>query len=424
MSSNSRFIKFIFIFILGINLYGINNDKKMNDSIRHGLFTLMALDAKFQTNYLKSALLFKTLLKETKKYEYFKQTINMYILGNDYNQVKYIINKYKNNFPKHKETLMQEYIYASMMTKDYEDALKVAKDMLKQYNSPINYTIIGDIYYAMQSYSHAITYYESSYASKQTLKTLIPLVDILYSYLNKKQKAISYLETYYRDNGCNEKVCYRLLRAYMEAQNIDGTISILQTLYKKYKHNHNNLALLKISNLLVEYLEKKDINLAIKFLEKNRFDNLKLLALYEKTQNSKKGLKLVRKLYKQTKNKELLGQIAIFEFDLAKDKKKIMPHVIANFELALKIKPNPVYENYYGYLLIEYSIDIKKGLALVEKAVKSNPNNLAFKDSLAWGYYKAHRCKKAKKLMDEIISKIKYTNPEINKHYDKIQKCK
>jgi tetratricopeptide (TPR) repeat protein len=421
VSSNNRFIKFILLICLALNLYGNNIENK---SIKNGLYTLMALDAQQHKFHIKSAMLYEVLLKDTPKYEYFTRTIGQYLLGKDYKDMQRVVKQYLNKFPKHKETVMQEYIYSLMMTKNYENALKISKELLKKYNSPYNYTIVGDIYYAMKSYSHAITYYESSYASKQNLDTLIPLVDILYSYLDKKPKAIAYLETYYRDNGCNEKVCYRLLRAYMESQNIDGTISILKTLHKKYKNEHNKIALIKISNLLAQYLEKKDIHKAIKFLEKNRYDNLKLLALYEKVQNSKKGLKLVRKIYRKTKNKELLGQIAIFEFNLAKNKHKIMKHVIANFELALKVKSNPAYENYYGYLLIEYNINIKKGLALVKKALKANPNNLAYKDSVAWGYYKVHNCKKALKLMNEIFDEIRHPNPDINKHYDKIKKCK
>ena len=84
---------------------------------------------------------------------------------------------------------------------------------------------------------------------------------------------------------------------------------------------------------------------------------------------------------------------------------------------------NSCSNNYYGYILIDYDLDAKKGLMLVKKALKAYPNNLAFKDSVAWGNYKNHRCKEAYSYMKEVVDEAGLTDEEIKLHWMQIQNC-
>jgi len=238
--------------------------------------------------------------------------------------------------------------------------------------------------------------------------------------MNEKKKAVSYLETYIRLYGCDDLVCDKLVVYYREQQNIDGMISILKMQFKVSKSPRK---IYEVSNLLINSLERRNINDAILFLEKYGIDDVKLLLLYEKVGSYKKALKLVRSKYMKTKKKELLAQIAIFEYESALNKKNILKHVIANFELALQVSDDASYKNYYGYILIEHNINAKKGLKLVKEALLSSPTNLAYADSVAWGYYKLNKCKKANKYMKEIVNQIGLDNKEIKLHWEKIQKC-
>jgi tetratricopeptide (TPR) repeat protein len=236
-----------------------------------------------------------------------------------------------------------------------------------------------DIYYASKEYSNSLKYYESAYTLNQNQQTLVKLTNILYSYLNKKDVALAYLETYLQTKGCSAQICNKLMLIYQEQGNIDGMISILNRMYTKYKDNPElEKTTLFIQNLIISLLEKKDIKKAIKFLEETGIDQTKLINLYYRDKQLTKALKLTKKIYKQTRKPELLGKIAMYRFELASDKRKVMPNVIANFELALSSGINNAsYQNYYGYLLIDFDIDIKKGLVLVKEALKTAPNNIA-----------------------------------------------
>jgi hypothetical protein len=178
-----------------------------------------------------------------------------------------------------------------------------------------------------------------------------------------------------------------------------------------------------MTNMLLPLLEQKDIKLAIKFLENNKLNDLKLLSLYKRTNQLKKALNLMKDLYKKTKYIDLLAQIAILEFEVAKDKRKVLQSVIKKFEDVLAVLDNHTYQNFLGYLLIDYDIDVRKGLGLVKKALKKSPNNIAYIDSLAWGQYKLKECKNALQNMKIVVDEIGLDDNEIKLHWEKIKEC-
>src|SRR5690606_7811155 len=157
-------------------------------------------------------------------------------------------------------------------------------------------------------------------------------------------------------------------------QNIDGVISILKRMYTKFKNEEDLKSMIKVYTMLIDYLEQKDINAAIKFLEENRVDDMKLVTLYKRANKIEKALELVKHLYKVNKNLDLLAQIAILEFEVAPDKTVVLSSVIQKFEDVLAVLDNHIYQNYLGYILIDYDIDVPKGLDLIKKALEKAPN--------------------------------------------------
>ncbi|VAY86765.1 Putative lipoprotein [hydrothermal vent metagenome] len=342
------------------------------------------------------------------------------MINKDFNTSLQLSKNNLDKFLEQNEKLYRFAIVSAIKLSLFDEALLLSNRLLKKYNNATSYEIIGNVYYAMNNYKKAIEYFESSYLANAKPTSLISLVNVLYAYLNQKEKAIAYLETFIRLHGCKKIVCDKLISFYREQKNINGMISILKI---QANTSDNIIKKYKTLQLLTSSLEGKDIQLAIKFLEKNKIDNTKLLALYEKVGAYQKALDLVRKIYIETNNDILLGQIAILRFEIAPNKKNILKHVIANFELALKATNNPSYKNYYGYLLIDYGINIKKGLRLAKEALDSASNNIAYMDSVAWGYYKLKQCSKAFEYMNKVINQIGTDNKEIKLHWEKIQKC-
>ncbi len=57
----------------------------------------------------------------------------------------------------------------------------------------------------------------------------------------------------------------------------------------------------------------------------------------------------------------------IIQFEMAEDKSKVLNEVIFKFDKVLLVTNNHIYENYLAYILIDFNINVKRGLALVKK---------------------------------------------------------
>ena len=159
-------------------------------------------------------------------------------------------------------------------------------------------------------------------------------------------------------------------------------------------------------------------------LEENKILDIRLLTLYHQSKQYDKALKLTRTLYLKTKDVNFLAQLAILEYEMAENKADILDTVIANFTIALESIDSHTYQNYFGYILIDHDVDVKKGIKFVKKALEKEPNSIAYRDSLAWGYYKQHDCKKAKTIIEKLKDEIGLEDLEMKKHYDAIKECK
>jgi len=240
-------------------------------------------------------------------------------------------------------------------------------------------------------------------------------------HLNENHKAFKFIEFYHIAEKFNYNVSTKLLSYLQERNNIDKMIKVSNKIIENLDKEKDSLKINKINDLILSLYGTIDVNKAIEFLENNSHNDYKLLELYMITAQDEKALVFANALYKKTNDDKILGNIAILEYE--KNRKDIK-NVIEKFEKSLAIESNDKYENYYGYILIDDNIDAKKGISLIKKALKKYPDNYAYKDSLAYGYYIDKQCKKAYELMSEIVNKVGLDNQDIKEHWNKIQNCK
>lgn len=88
----------------------------------------------------------------------------------------------------------------------------------------------------------------------------------------------------------------------------------------------------------------------------------------------------------------------------------------ADLYLALKLRPNePELLNYLGYAWIDRGERLEEAVAMVEKAVASNPRSGAIVDSLGWAHYRMGDYKKAVEVLEQAVE-LEAGDPEINNH--------
>ena len=250
---------------------------------------------------------------------------------------------------------------------------------------------------------------------------LLRMSIIMDEYTNERTKAIQLLETHSHMNIVSNELYFKLLELYIKQNDADGLLRIYKMLYEKDKDK-------KYLNKIIDvYAYKRDVDGAIVFLEKNKVAKDILYELYKRKKLFEKAFLLTDQLYAEKKDARWIAEKGVLLFEKSEDKndKKMIKEVIAYFEKAIDLGvDDSIYLNYYGYTLIDKEIDVNKGVEIIENALKQQPHNTYYLDSLAWGYYKQKACKKAYEMMKRVVDEEGLDEGEIIEHWNAIQKCK
>ena len=311
-----------------------------------------------------------------------------------------------------------------------KEALLNAQKLANLFKSDINYELLGTIYLQQKDYLKAYEFFEKSFVLNKSANTFLNLTNIQYFNLSQKTEAINKIEQYIKDKGHDFNLSIQLLTFYEKEQQAQKMIPLLKQMYFEYKKNkenseNNELEIFdKTKLLLTKYIAKDNVGNAIEFLEQNQDEDEILLNLYKITNQPQKAYDLLGRLYASSYNFDYLAQQAIIEFEMAENKKNIINSVITKLEKVTQNMDNHIYENYLAYILIDFDLNVSKGVLLVKKALQEEPNNIAYLDTLAWGEYKLKNCKEANKQMKRVIDEIGLNDEEIKLHWEKIKECK
>ncbi len=92
------------------------------------------------------------------------------------------------------------------------------------------------------------------------------------------------------------------------------------------------------------------------------------------------------------------------------------PEAEADFKKALELRPDqPLVLNYLGYSWVDKGINLKEGVALIEKAVTLAPTDGYIVDSLGWAHYKLGEYDVAVDELERAVS-LMPSDPTINDH--------
>ncbi len=358
---------------------------------------------------------FEKLYNHTKNIAYLKYAISLSAKLKKYDDFFKLVKEGLKDYPDN-DVLKRELIRYYLYKKDFKKVTALTLDLIKKSKTEENYKFAGSVFLNLKNYELSFKSFEKAYSFHYNEDILNNIADILYLFLNKKDEAVAYLETHARLRGCSKKVCFKLIDIYAREKDINGLISTYKRLYKKYKDEKYAK---KVAQLLLYQGEKKE---AINFLKTNDIDKEMLADIYISMKDFKNAYKVTKELYEKTKDVKYLGRMAIYEYEgQSKKDKKLLKSVAKKFAKVVKVSNDPLYLNYYGYLLIDHDMDVRKGLSLVKKALKQDPNSPYYLDSLAWGYYKLGLCKKAKKIIKRVSKMSK--DAEVKKHIRAINKC-
>lgn len=405
----------------------------------------------FENNeFDESSRVYKEIFNLTNKLYFLKQSIIISsITLNKPNEIIRKINLYK-SLKKEENKHSIEYLIINRILSDAYQKNgkfnKAAKILEKEPN--IDYFMIGELYFKGKDYDNALKNLEIFINSKneeeyEGLKALEYLISI-YKDRNQINKALNKLKEYLKKNKnyVNFNIDY-ISEIYLKLDKIHILLD-----YVIHEFNEQKFTL---EGVIIVMKKAKKYKEAIQFMKKYKsqfhrnhdkyefydFD-VNLLRLYALDNDYANTYKLSGKIFDITNELEFLEIKTIYEYHMLENKKELS-NIIKNIQTLIDkrnkiiikneeeekrwLLQNAFFYNFLGYILIDHDVNPEKGIKYIDEALHINPNESAYIDSKAWGFYKLNDCKKAYEIMSKISDSDVEKNDEIKLHKSKIKEC-
>ncbi len=387
-------------------------------------YIMFAIESENQRFYYDAKELYLRLFEKTNNYEYLVKYLTLATQLKEYEAVKIKASKYMIENIREEEVILRLYAFSLLKLGEKEEAIINAEKLINLYKNAINYELLGSIYLEDKQYSKSYNAFDSAFNLNGSSTTLLTLTNVQFFSLLQKNEAIKRIEDNIQAKEFDFNLSVQLLAFYDVEKQKEKIIDHLKRMYYYYKMSDNQLLVNKTKALFVKYVVNDNLAFTIDFWEQNGEEDEILLNMYKIANQNQKAYELLKKLYESTNNLDYLAQQAIIEFETAQDKKSVLDSVISKFEKVLAVLDNDIYQNYLAYILIDYDLDVKKGVYLVKKALEKDSSNIAYIDTLAWGEYKLKNCKEAFINMKKVVDEVGLDDAEIKLHWEKIKECK
>lgn len=403
--------KILLLFVLCLALNAVSLQNPFNEDA----YILEALDAIDENDDKKALEIYEILYQNTKKPEYLKEQIFALIRLDNAKEALNLINNFEKIIPNDLEILKTK---AYILKNDVDATIDIYKIIVKLEDSDSNNIVLANLYALKNDLKNARNHLLRAYQlnDNENILLLIASVDLKNDSFDS---SISLIKLHFH-NEISETFAQSLLEI---AANFDA-INKLEPLYLYYFNSIQSQ--INAKNLAKLYFFKNDFDKIIELSQKFELGNDFLIDIYISKKDYKNARIEAQKALDSTKDNHYLGVMAIIDFESAsndKEKEQVIPQVTQNLTIALQNKPNHIFYNYLGYLLIDYDLNVAEGIEYVKKALEFLPDNPAYLDSLAWGYFKMQKCELAKSTMDKIPLQAIQKEEEINQHLDLINKC-
>ena len=390
------------------------------EGIREDAWVMQAIWLEEQLAFVQSAELYSKLYEATGKKEYLFKEVSSRLYSKD--KVQESLAKLKHWSSIHPNDLVGKRLLIALylQEKAFADAKIVGAKLIESSDKAEDLELVASSYLYEGDYKKGVELLNKLYRKTKNEKVLLRIVAIMTQYMDQNDNAIRLLETHRRVGSASIDAYKMLIDLYVKKRNLDKILDIYKALYTIEPEDEYLRRIIEI------YVYQRDFDGVIKFLESYSGNEHLLYDLYKKEKHFKKAKKLAENFYKETEDAKWIAEQGILVYEMAsnKDDKLMLAKVVELFDKAIaKGVDDSIYLNYYGYTLIDKGLDIDKGMNIISQALKQEPDNSYYLDSMAWGHYKKGECQKAYKMMKEVVDQEGVEELEIKEHWDKIQEC-
>lgn len=417
--------------ILAVSLYFIFCVCLEANTFSEDSYLMMSSDAFNRGDYAAAKNGYLTLYEQTKNISYAKEAaISAANMGDLETAAKLALlyqntTKNTNDLPTNK-ILVDTY----MKMGDVKKAISLLESIKKQEDSlPVN-NVLGTLYLSEKEYDKAFSLLDNYYNQTHDEESLGKLL-MIYFTKNDSNAALELLKSHLEKYGCSDQLCQKSIDIFARLNDVADAEKIFQKIYDKSPTIENARYLIWILASEKKYKQAQDI------AQKFPLNRHLLLELYVVQKNFSAASKQAGLIYQEKQAPKYLALEAIYLFESLKNPQpKEIKAIVEKLEKSIKerkkeieqIKENPnsqdaFFYNFLGYMLIDYNLDIKKGIEYVKEALEIDPSSISYVDSLAWGYYKLGRCAEAKKIFATIPDDQIQSEAELKSHFQSIQSC-
>nr|WP_278252118.1 tetratricopeptide repeat protein [Deferrivibrio essentukiensis] len=316
--------------------------------------------------------------------------------------------------------------------------------------------MLSDVYINQKEYEKAAEYLEKAISLNSNFPSIKIKLAEVYKQLGDNKKYISLLESLVDDYSGKERVYVlrQIAASFYEIKDYDNALKYFKLILQDSPEDTQALFYTGIAyeakgetDKAIEYYEKaynvrndyseplkriayllfvkKEYDKAVNYLDKVEdtgkdieFFRLKA-AIYENNGDIEKAIAIVNEgLNKNPESEELL-----FTYAILKEKKKDYDEVVKTLKKLIEINPkSPTYLNFLGYLYADMGINLDEAYDLIKSALKYEPNNAAYLDSMAWVLYKMKKYEEAYDYQRKAL-KISPEEKEMREHMQSIMKA-
>ncbi len=304
------------------------------------------------------------------------------------------------------------------------DASEAAARRLIAQNSrnPRGYSVLAEALEERRRYqavvdalAPAMASFRSSADSAVALSTLLPHLGFAYQQLGQHDKAIAAFEEARKISPGDPIVTGYLVQAQIAAKNYRAAADLARAA-RADRPDDLQLARLEAHALRQDGKADQGIALLEGLLQRLGDDPDAHISLAEMYSESNRGAQAVKLL--QDAQGKFPGETSIsFELAAVLEKQKRYGEAEVVFRQVLMRDPEHAPTlNYLGYMLAERGVRLDESVELIQRALKSQPDNGSYLDSLGWAYFKGGKFDLAEEHLKRAAAQLA-TNSVVQDHY-------
>jgi predicted Zn-dependent protease len=312
---------------------------------------------------------------------------------------------------------------AERQSGDFTASEQTARRMISLFRtSPRGYVALSETLEERQAYeavidalAPALSDFRAGANAAVALGMLLPHLGFAYQQVGQAEKAVATFEEARKLSPGDPTIVSYLIQAQISAKKFAEAAEVARVARQQHP---DDLRLARLEAQALRQAGKTDEGIAIleALVQKHRDDPQAYIALAQVYSEASRGAQAIKTL--QNGQARLpSATILTFELGAVYDKQKRPSEAEAAFRQVIASDPEHAAAlNYLGYMLAERGEKLDESVDLVKRALKIEPENGAYLDSLGWAYYKAGKLDLAeenlKRAADQLIR-----NSVIQDHY-------